>query len=307
MTRELAALLLTIAAGPGTAQGLQLPTGAIAIFETAAAPDQLTIAIAPFADGAVPTAVLEGSLTRSAWKIAATDQTTLALVLPMIVQLESDGYAKTFACADAGCGGFDFRFAIDVLPPPEMQVNLADFQYWTGSNDAAHAVLLVSRIADTAYIQIDRIGTGITPAATSAPAPVATLGTRSTPGSLIAMLESDGRAILPDLTFATGTSSLDPGTYPALDSLAAYLKDNPGLRVALVGHTDSAGSLEGNIALSKRRAGSVRDRLITAHDVPPRQLDAEGMGYLAPIANNLSPGGRDANRRVEVILLDRGD
>jgi outer membrane protein OmpA-like peptidoglycan-associated protein len=71
----------------------------------------------------------------------------------------------------------------------------------------------------------------------------------------------------------------------------------------LVGHTDSVGGLSGNIALSKRRAQSVRQRLIDTHGVDPSRLDAEGMGYLSPAASHLTPEGREANRRVEVIVL----
>ena len=63
------------------------------------------------------------------------------------------------------------------------------------------------------------------------------------------------------------------------------------------------GSLQGNISLSKRRAQSVRQRLIDAHGVPPERMEAEGMGYLSPVASNLQEQGRDQNRRVEVILL----
>jgi OOP family OmpA-OmpF porin len=72
--------------------------------------------------------------------------------------------------------------------------------------------------------------------------------------------------------------------------------------VALVGHTDSSGTLGGNIALSKQRAGSVLERLVSDYGANRRQLEAEGMGYLSPIANNLTETGREANRRVEVII-----
>ncbi|MEM7521233.1 MAG: OmpA family protein, partial [Pseudomonadota bacterium] len=47
----------------------------------------------------------------------------------------------------------------------------------------------------------------------------------------------------------------------------------------------------------------VRQRLIDEFGVPAAQLDAEGMGYLSPIASNLDPAGRDRNRRVEVVIL----
>lgn len=302
MIRAALITLLMCSASVVSGQALRLPSEAVATTEVEAGAEQLKIAIAPHAGGAMPSAILEGTLTRSVWKLAGTDETTLGLLLPMVLQLEAEGYSKTFACGDRNCGGFDFRFAIDVLPPPQMQVNIADFQYWTGTNDVDHVVLLVSRIADTAYLQIDRIGTA-PPEAAPAPAPTETFATRTVPGSLTATLEADGRAILPDLSFAPGTSSLAAGSYGSLDLLAGYLRDNPGLRVALVGHTDTSGSLEANIALSKRRARSVMDRLIETHRVPRGQLAAEGMGYLAPVANNLSPTGREANRRVEVILL----
>ena len=45
------------------------------------------------------------------------------------------------------------------------------------------------------------------------------------------------------------------------------------------------------------------DRLVEGHGVPRAQLEADGVGYLAPIASNLSEAGRQANRRVEAVLL----
>ena len=81
------------------------------------------------------------------------------------------------------------------------------------------------------------------------------------------------------------------------------VEKRPNLRVALVGHTDTVGGLDTNIALSRARAQSVRDRLISAFDADATRLDAEGMGYLSPIAPNLTEEGRRQNRRVEVILV----
>lgn len=298
-----AALFLSLL--PLAANALEVPVGALATTEIAASPDQLPIAIAPFADGALPKAIIEGTLTRTAWRIPDSDGSTLETLLPMVLQLEDDGYFKTFSCHDSQCGGFEFRFALDVLPPPDMQVNLADFQYWTGTNDTDHAVILVSKIASTTYVQIDRIGpeAAESPAAAAAPQ-TGTFATRTAPDSLPAQLEADGRVILPGLVFAPGSSTLSASGDDALAALATMLRSDPSLRVALVGHTDTAGSLNGNIALSKRRAQSVQARLIEAYNVPAGQLAAEGMGYLAPVATNRTDTGREANRRVEVILLN---
>ena len=94
---------------------------------------------------------------------------------------------------------------------------------------------------------------------------------------------------------------LDPGT--SAERLIARLDDLGAGRVALVGHTDAQGSLDANIALSKRRAQAVADRLVAGHGVARAQLQAEGMGWLAPVATNLTPEGREANRRVEAVVL----
>jgi len=91
--------------------------------------------------------------------------------------------------------------------------------------------------------------------------------------------------------------------YASLADLAEYLASHADRRIVLVGHTDSSGTLVANISLSKRRAQAVRDRMISAYDLPPGQLDAEGMGYLSPVASNLTNAGREINRRVEAVLL----
>jgi OOP family OmpA-OmpF porin len=122
-------------------------------------------------------------------------------------------------------------------------------------------------------------------------------------GDFGARLEADGRVILSDLSFDTGSAQLGEGSYSSLRALAEYLEANQGRRVALVGHTDAEGSLDGNITLSRRRAGSVLERLVSDYGTRRAQLDAQGMGYLAPIATNLTAEGREANRRVEVIIV----
>ena len=109
--------------------------------------------------------------------------------------------------------------------------------------------------------------------------------------------------MLERLEFETGTSDLGPGPYATLERLAELLTAEPALRIALVGHTDAVGGLEDNIALSRKRAEAVRQWLIDGHGVASDRLEARGAGYLAPRASNLTEAGREANRRVEVVLL----
>ena len=75
------------------------------------------------------------------------------------------------------------------------------------------------------------------------------------------------------------------------------------MRIALVGHTDNIGGLDGNIALSVSRAQAVRERLITQYAISPDRLEARGMGYLSPHTTNTTEAGREANRRVEAVVL----
>jgi OOP family OmpA-OmpF porin len=121
-------------------------------------------------------------------------------------------------------------------------------------------------------------------------------------GGLAAALAAEGHAVLEGLDFGTGASQLGPGPFPALDELAEWLRSNAEARAVLVGHTDASGALEANIAISRARAQSVRDRLVEAYGIEPARLSADGVGYLSPRAPNDTEAGRQANRRVEVVL-----
>lgn len=307
----LAALCLPCLAA---AQDLRLPGNAVATYQEAGAPNTLMIATGPWKDGSVPNNIAEGTVAQGAWKISVAGLTTLQILQPLRDQLLTDGYTEIFTCEGDACGGFDFRFALDVLPPPDMQVNLGDFRYWAGFKDGdkgpEHTVLLISQIARAAYVQIDRVSndgdlgrvSSRGSSVVAATAPSSGSANSAPPTDMATALTQIGRAVLTDLSFVPGSSDLADGPYASLETLAAYLRAHPDLQIALVGHTDSAGSLEGNISLSKRRARAVRQRLIDSYDIPGRQLAAEGMGYLSPVGSNLTEAGRDANRRVEAIV-----
>jgi OOP family OmpA-OmpF porin len=118
----------------------------------------------------------------------------------------------------------------------------------------------------------------------------------------VSLLLEKGSVVLNGLDFGSGAADLTEGHYPSLAALADWLKANPSETVALVGHTDTSGGLDSNIQISKRRAGSVRKRLIEVYGIPSAQIDAQGVGYLSPIASNETEEGRQLNRRVEAIL-----
>lgn len=70
----------------------------------------------------------------------------------------------------------------------------------------------------------------------------------------------------------------------------------------MVGHTDSVGGLDGNLALSRRRAEAVTAALVREYGVAGSRLTSNGVASPAPVASNASDEGRARNRRVELVL-----
>lgn len=107
-----------------------------------------------------------------------------------------------------------------------------------------------------------------------------------------------------DVLFATDSDVLRPGAIDRLRPLAAYLRANPGVRVAIDGYTDSRGTDAHNQDLSERRAASVRSAL-DEMGVTRARFAVAGHGEADPVATNATDAGMRLNRRVEVTLLGR--
>lgn len=305
---------LCVFAGASVAQ-LALPDAARMTVERSTQPDSFAAPIGAFSDGVVPSQILEGNITRRAWRIDSSGLTTLQVIAPLRAQIENLGYALAYECEDTSCGGFDFRFAIEVLPGPNMYVNIAAYRYLTafkGPRDAPLETItvLASVTSATAYVQIIEAvaerGIGQNQVVAPGTAPTVSLpaeiGGITSPQSY--GIVEQGFVVLEGLDFSVGTTDLGPGPFASLEQLAEALAENTSLRVALVGHTDTVGGLDVNISLSRERARSVRTRLIEQYGVDASRLDAEGMGYLSPVATNLTAEGRRQNRRVEAIILN---
>ncbi len=86
-----------------------------------------------------------------------------------------------------------------------------------------------------------------------------------------------------------------------MPEIAKYLKNNPGVRLYVVGHTDKTGSYDYNLDLSRRRAASVVKALVNRHGIAPARLKPVGVGPVASVASNSSEKGRAKNRRVELV------
>jgi OmpA-OmpF porin, OOP family len=114
-------------------------------------------------------------------------------------------------------------------------------------------------------------------------------------------LDTSGQVILSGILFDFNKSQLKPDSRPALDEIAAFLKQDPARKVYLVGHTDNVGGFDFNMQLSQARADAVAADLVTTYGINTARLKGHGAGPLAPIASNVTDEGRAKNRRVELI------
>lgn len=114
-------------------------------------------------------------------------------------------------------------------------------------------------------------------------------------------LSAQGHIAIYGIYFDTAKTDLKPESKPSLDQVAQFLKDEPSLKIHVVGHTDNVGGMDSNMALSRARAAAVVSALVKQYGVPASRLNAAGVGPLAPVAPNDSDDGRAKNRRVELI------
>ena len=103
---------------------------------------------------------------------------------------------------------------------------------------------------------------------------------------------------LQGIRFETGKAVIKPVSYPILDAIVKVMSDHPDYKLNISGHTDNVGDDAMNMTLSKDRAASVSNYLITK-GVSPMRVSSAGYGESKPVDTNDSENGRTRNRRVE--------
>ncbi|WP_086451201.1 OmpA family protein [Marivivens niveibacter] len=281
-----------------------MPASAIVSLRTTDIASSYSFPIAPWDTDHIDLDTRDGDVTQQVWRISNADLTTLQIYAPLRQQLANDGFDVIFECRTDVCGGFDFRYNVDLKNNPDMQVDLNDFRYLAAEKAGETIVIFVSKTKASGFVQIIHIGANealINPTITVAN-PTALIDT-----SIPSALQTAGHVVLTGLSFESGSSNLATAGADSLAELAAFLVANPYYQIAIVGHTDSSGSLQANIDLSRARAQAVVDTLINDYGVDSSQLEAAGMGYMSPLVSNLTAEGRDKNRRVEAVLTSIGE
>ncbi len=113
-------------------------------------------------------------------------------------------------------------------------------------------------------------------------------------------LNKDGFVALHGILFDTGKDTIQPASEPLLAEIVKLLKDNPGLKLSVEGHTDNVGQAKANQELSQKRAERVKKSL-AGKGIDGKRLEAKGWGDTKPVGDNRKEDGRAQNRRVELV------
>jgi OOP family OmpA-OmpF porin len=131
-------------------------------------------------------------------------------------------------------------------------------------------------------------------------APGAAVGTTGCPLEA-AKKFCDNPAVI-EVAFDTGKADLKAKYHDELDKIGSFLKEFPGSKGIISGHTDAAGSTEVNQKLSQARAESVRNYIVSKFGIEDSRIAAKGYGPDKPIASNKTAAGKAKNRRIEAAF-----
>ncbi|GHB76683.1 OmpA family protein [Persicitalea jodogahamensis] len=116
-------------------------------------------------------------------------------------------------------------------------------------------------------------------------------------------LITEGKFVTTGITFDVNSANIKPESYAVLKDIAETLKENASVKVKIIGHTDSDGEEAANLALSKKRAESVKENLVSEFGIDKSRIETDGKGETAPAAENTTPEGKANNRRVEFVKM----
>lgn len=116
-------------------------------------------------------------------------------------------------------------------------------------------------------------------------------------------LITEGKLVSYGIYFDVNKDVVKPESYGTLKSIADVLKENPSVKIKIVGHTDADGADAANLDLSKRRGAAVKNQLVKTFGIDASRIETDGLGESQPVAPNDTPANKALNRRVEFIKL----
>jgi OmpA-OmpF porin, OOP family len=116
-------------------------------------------------------------------------------------------------------------------------------------------------------------------------------------------LITEGKLVTHGIYFDSGSDRIKAESYGTLKEIANVLKENAGVRVKIIGHTDSDGTDVLNLELSRKRSLSVKNTLSSEFGIDASRMDTDGKGESQPMDKNDTSEGKANNRRVEFIKI----
>lgn len=126
--------------------------------------------------------------------------------------------------------------------------------------------------------------------------------TTASPDSRSKLL-TEGKLISYGIYFDSGKDIVKPESHASIKDIATILQENQDLKILIIGHTDSDGDDAANLDLSKRRAKSVKQYILSQFNIADTRIETDGKGETAPLESNATPQGKAKNRRVEFEKL----
>jgi len=307
--------------------GLKRYTGSILTYRDDAAYDELKFPMGKVIskdDQAVAARSLDRSGQRTMLQyLTPAGKSALEVVRNYQQDLKAAGYKSTFECAGEACG------AADWISRGYFVSTLVSGAYWSNIGDNSPAACSGgANVGDFRYALLDNPATGSTVAVAAwrpgilsaycdepeyqkrtsvvvvkvdAKAREQAMETLSA-SEMGKSLDSSGKVAVYGILFDTNKADIKPESRASLDQIGALLKQQTGLKLHVVGHTDNVGTLPANMDLSKRRAEAVVGDLASSYGIAHNRLTGNGVASLAPVASNRDEAGRAKNRRVELVL-----
>lgn len=114
-------------------------------------------------------------------------------------------------------------------------------------------------------------------------------------------LLNEGRFSTSGIYFTTASAQIKPESHGVIKAIADALKENPDVKIAIIGHTDNAGQAVANQKLSEQRAEAVKQYLNKTFGIDAGRMSTGGKGATQPVSANTTNEGKAQNRRVEFV------
>ncbi len=116
-------------------------------------------------------------------------------------------------------------------------------------------------------------------------------------------LMAEGRISTNGILFDSGSANIQPRSLGIVRQISQVLMQDPSIKLNIIGHTDSDGPDDANLALSKARAKAVKEALVNIYKISADRLTTDGKGETQPVGDNNTTDGKAQNRRVEFVKI----